>query len=81
MTAKLEKSIAQRNKTQRALDCTRTVLHKHEGKSIGQVSNDFYHQTYNMPFWKADLLVKLYSTFHNIFIEHTGPMSAQTKYL
>ena len=35
LTAKHEKTEAQHNKTQRALDCTRTILHKHMGKSIG----------------------------------------------
>lgn len=39
MSTKLDNSMAQRNKTQKALDCTRTVLHKHEGKNFGQVSN------------------------------------------
>ena len=35
LSAKHEKSATQYNKTQRALDCTRTILHKHMGKSIG----------------------------------------------
>ena len=39
MTIKLEKSMAQRNKTQKTLDCTRTVLHKHE--SFGQAQKLF----------------------------------------
>ncbi len=38
-TAKLEETEAQREETQRALDCTRTVLHKTEGERAEQVIN------------------------------------------
>ena len=37
-TARLEETTAQRDKTQRALDCTRTVLHKTEGDRAEQVN-------------------------------------------
>ena len=36
-TEKLQETIAQKEKTQRALDCTRTVLHKTEGERAEQV--------------------------------------------
>ena len=35
----LEETEAKREKTQRALDCTRTVLHKTEGERAEQVSH------------------------------------------
>ena len=38
---KLQETIAQKEKTQRALDCTRTVLHKTEGERAEQVSNHY----------------------------------------
>ena len=41
-TEKLQETIAQKEKTQRALDCTRTVLHKTEGERAEQVMLKHY---------------------------------------